>query len=113
MREAVSVADALVIVVSGKAGIQTGTKRAWEICDKYKLPRMIFVTDMDIDNASYRQVVARLQELYGKKIAPFHLPIREEQQFVGYVNVIQQKAKDGTKREKWTNLTCLNIQKKI
>ena len=93
VEEAVSVVDAAVIVVSGKAGIQTGTKRAWEICDKYKLPRMIFVTDMDIDNASYRQVVAQLQELYGKKIAPFHLPIREEQQFVGYVNVIQQKAK--------------------
>lgn len=93
VEEAVSVADAAVIVVSGKAGVQTGTKRAWEICDKYKLPRMIFVTDMDIDNASYRQVVAQLQELYGKKIAPFHLPIREEQQFVGYVNVIQQKAK--------------------
>lgn len=93
VEEAVSVADAAVIVVSGKAGIQTGTKRAWEICDKYKLPRMIFVTDMDIDNASYRQVVAQLRELYGKKIAPFHLPIREEQQFVGYVNVIQQKAK--------------------
>lgn len=93
VEEAVSVADAAVIVVSGKAGIQSGTKRAWEICDKYKLPRMIFVTDMDIDNASYRQVVVQLQELYGKKIAPFHLPIREEQQFVGYVNVIQQKAK--------------------
>lgn len=54
---------------------------------------MIFVTDMDIDNASYRQVVEDLQALYGKKIAPFHLPVREDGQFVGYVNVIQQKAK--------------------
>ena len=34
-----------------------------------------------------------LQALYGKKIAPFHLPVREDGQFVGYVNVIQQKAK--------------------
>ena len=93
VEEAVSVADAAVIVVSGKAGIQTGTKRAWEICEKYKLPRMIFVTDMDIDNASYKDVVLELQNLYGKKIAPFHLPIRENEQFVGYVNVIQQKAK--------------------
>lgn len=91
--EAVSVADAAIIVVSGKAGIETGTKRAWEMCEKYKLPRMIFVTDMDIDNASYRQVVEDLQKLYGKKIAPFHLPIRENEQFVGYVNVVQQKAK--------------------
>ena len=93
VEEAVSVADAAIIVVSGKAGIETGTKRAWEMCEKYKLPRMIFVTDMDIDNASYRQVVEDLQKLYGKKIAPFHLPIRENEQFVGYVNVVQQKAK--------------------
>ena len=93
VEEAVSVADAAIIVVSGKAGVETGTKRAWEMCEKYKLPRMIFVTDMDIDNASYRQVVEDLQELYGKKIAPFHLPIRENEQFVGYVNVVQQKAK--------------------
>ena len=57
---------------------------------------MIFVTDMDIDNASYRQVVEDLQALYGKKIAPFHLPVREDGQFVGYVNVIQQKAKRWT-----------------
>ena len=54
---------------------------------------MIFVTDMDIDNASFKDVVLKLQELYGKKIAPFHLPIRENEKFVGYVNVIQQRAK--------------------
>ena len=93
VEEAVSAADAAIIVVSGKAGIETGTKRAWNLCEKYKLPRMIFVTDMDIDNASYRQVVEDLQALYGKKLAPFHLPIRENTQFVGYVNVVQQKAK--------------------
>lgn len=95
--EAASAADAAIIVVSGKAGIEVGTKKAWEICEKYKLPRMVFVTDMDIDEASYRQVVEDLQELYGKKIAPFHLPVREDGEFVGYVNVLQQRAKRWTK----------------
>ena len=96
VEEAVSAADAAIIVVSGKNGIEVGPKKAWEICEKYKLPRMVFVTDMDIDNASYRQVVTDLQELYGKKIAPFHLPIRENEEFVGYVNVLQQRAKRWT-----------------
>ena len=96
MEEIAAVADAAIIVVSGKAGIEVGTKRAWEICEKYKLPRMVFVTDMDIDEASYRQVGEDLQELYGKKIAPFHLPIRENGVFVGYVNVLQQRAKRWT-----------------
>ncbi len=91
--EAVSAADAAIIVVSGKAGIEVGTRKAWELCEQYKLPRMVFVTDMDIDEASYRQGGQDLQELYGKKIAPFHLPIRENGQFVGYVNVLQQRAK--------------------
>ena len=90
--EAASAADAAIIVVSGKAGVEVGTERAWEICEKYKLPRMFFVTDMDIDNASYRQVVEDLTNLYGKKIAPFHLPIRENEKFTGYVNVITEQA---------------------
>ncbi len=91
--EALSVADAAIIVVSGKAGIEAGTKRAWEMCEKKKIPRMVFVTEMDIDKASFKNVVKDLQDLYGKRIAPFHLPIRENEEFVGYVNVIQQKAK--------------------
>ena len=93
VEEACSAADSAIIVVSGKAGIEAGTIKAWELCEKFNLPRMIFVTEMDVDDASYRQVVEDLQQLYGKRIAPFHLPIRENGQFVGYVNVLQQKAK--------------------
>ena len=91
-QEAASAADAAVIVVSGKAGVQVGTQKAWELCEKYNLPRMIFVTEMDIDNASFRQVVEDLQQLYGKRIAPFHLPIRENEKFVGYINVVRKSA---------------------
>lgn len=90
VEEAVSAADAAIIVVSGKAGVEVGTEKAWELCDKYKLPRFIFVTDMDVDNASFRQVVEDMTNSYGKKMAPFHLPIRENEKFVGYVNVITE-----------------------
>ena len=69
VEEAVSAADAAVIVVSGKAGVQVGTEKAWELCDKYNLPRMIYVTEMDVDDASFRQVVADLT--------------------VGYINIIK------------------------
>ena len=73
VEEAVAAAGAAVIVVSGKSGVEVGTKKAWELCDKYKLPRMVFVTDMDIDNASFKNVVEELTELYGKKILAFDL----------------------------------------
>ncbi len=91
VEEAISVADAAIIVVSGKAGVEVGTERAWDLCEKYNIPRMVYVSDMDIDDASYRQVVQDLTDKYGKKLAPFNLPIRENEKFVGYVNVIQEK----------------------
>lgn len=88
--EAAAAADAAIIVVSGKNGVEVGTQKAWALCEKYKLPRMFFITNMDVDNASFREVVEKLTELYGKKIAPIHFPIRENEKFTGYVNVVKK-----------------------
>ena len=108
VEEAVSAADAAIIVVSGKAGVQVGTQKAWNLCEKYKLPRMIFVTDMDVDDVSYRKVVEQLTELYGKKIAPLHFPIREDGKFVGYVNVVKQAGRKYIDKGKKRNARFLN-----
>ena len=102
VEEAMSVADSAIIVVSGKSGLEAGVERAWDLCEKFKLPRMIYVSDMDIDNVSYREVVEALSDKYGTKIAPLNFPIRENGQYKGYVDVIQEKAfqwKDKTKVE--------------
>lgn len=90
VEEALSAAGAAIIVVNGKSGIEVGTLKAWELCEKYKLPRFIYVSNMDVDNASFRQVVEDMTNLFGKKLAPFNLPIRENEKFVGYVNVIAE-----------------------
>ncbi len=95
-QEAMAAADAAVIVISAKAGVEVGTIRAWEMCERYKLPRMFFVTDMDDDNASYRKVVEQLTDLYGKKIAPFHLPIRQNEKFIGFVNIVKMQGRKFT-----------------
>ncbi len=87
--EGMSVADAAVIVINGKSGVEAGTERAMEYCEKYQLPTLIFVTDMDDDNASFRQIVIDLNEKYGRKIAPFQIPIRENEKFVGFVNMVK------------------------
>lgn len=90
VEEAISAAGAAIIVVNGKSGVEVGAQKAWELCEKYKLPRMIYVSNMDVDNASFRQVVEDMTAMFGKKMAPFHLPIRENEKFVGYVNVITE-----------------------
>jgi len=97
VEEALDAVEAAVIVVSAKAGVEVGTMKAWEACERKKLPRIFFVTDMDDDNASFREVVEKLGELYGKRIAPFHSPIRENEKFVGFVNVVKMRGRRFTK----------------
>ena len=96
VEEAISVADAAVIVINCKAGIEVGAEKAWEICDKYNLPRIIFVTNMDDDHASYRDLILKLETRFGRKIAPFHMPIRENEKFVGFVNVVKMAGRKFT-----------------
>lgn len=96
VEEAIRVADAAIIVINGKSGIEVGTEKAWELCEKYNVPRMFFVTAMDADNASYVKPAAELKEMYGNRIAPFHMPIRENDKLVGYVNIVKNAARKFT-----------------
>ncbi len=91
VEEALTAAEAAVIVVNAKSGVEVGAQRAWELCNRFNLPRLIFVTNMDDANANYRNTIEQLEGLYGTMIAPFHLPIREGEKFVGYVNVVDLK----------------------
>ena len=90
--EATAAADAAVIVINGKAGVQVGTKRAWELCDRYNLPRMIYITGMDQNDVDYKGLVDELKGLYGNKIMPMSLPIRSDNGLKGYVSVIRNQA---------------------
>jgi len=92
VEEAVGAASAAIIVVDGKSGVEVGTIRAWELCEKYKLPRIVYVSSMDVDNASFDKVFGELREAFGVKIAPIQFPIQENEKFVGGVNVVTETA---------------------
>ncbi|MBQ2642276.1 MAG: elongation factor G [Eubacterium sp.] len=94
--DAMSVADAAVIVVNAKAGVEVGTIKAWEICERRDIPRFFFVTNMDDPNAKYMEIVQELKDKFGKKIAPFHLPIIEDEKLTGYVNVVKMGGRQFT-----------------
>ena len=94
--EAVSAADAAVIVVNGKAGVQVGVHKAWQLCEKAGIPRLFFVTNMDDENANYARVCEDLKEAFGNRVAPFQVPIREGEKFVGFVNVPKMTARKFT-----------------
>ena len=99
VQEAVRVSDAAVIVLSGKSGLTVGAEKAWKYCEERKLPRLIFINKVDDERVNYQAVLQQLKDKYGKRIAPFQLPIREGEKITGFVNIVEQEARkfDGTR----------------
>ena len=85
--------DVGMIVVSGVSGIKAGTERAWEYCNKIKLPRTIFINKLDRENASFDNVLDSLNQKFGISVVPIQYPIGTDENFKGVINVISNKAK--------------------
>ena len=68
--QAVQVADAAVIVCSAKAGISVGAEKAWKLCERRKLPRVLYISKTDEENSDYNAAFESLRERFGKNIAP-------------------------------------------
>ncbi len=93
VQEAIRVADAAIIVLSGKSGLTVGAEKAWEYCDENKIPRIIFINKVDDERVNYQNVLQQLKDKYGKKIAPFQLPLREGEKITGFINVVEKEAR--------------------
>ncbi|MDO5696211.1 MAG: elongation factor G [Eubacteriales bacterium] len=91
--EGLSASDMAVIVVDGRAGVEAGTIKSWKLCERYNVPRLFFVTGVDDNRAKYMDTLAQLKELFGKKIAPFHYPIKDGDKFIGFINVVIHEAR--------------------
>ena len=85
--------DVGMIVVSGVSGVKAGTEKAWEYCNKIKLPRTIFINKLDRENASFDKILDELNQKFGVSVVPIQYPIGSEDNFKGVINVISEKAK--------------------
>ena len=85
---ALRVSASAVLVLDATAGVEVGTEKAWKLLEERKLPRIIFVNKMDKGYVNYTKLLTELKEKFGKKIAPFCIPIGEKDEFKGFVNVV-------------------------
>ena len=95
------VVDAVVVVVDATTGVEGGTEKVWEIANKYELPRLLFISKMDKENANFENALASIEDILETRAVPIQLPIGAEAQFAGVVDVIQMAAylqPDGSKR---------------
>ena len=86
------VADAAAVVVSGVTGVEVATEKVWKWADEFSLPRLVIANKMDRERASAVRVIESLQNKFGKSVVPIQLPLGEEKDFAGVVDLISMKA---------------------
>ena len=92
MVQALTVCDSALVVVSAQGNISVGSEKAIDICLNKKIPLMIFINQMDKENANYLGTIMALKEKYKNKIAPLEIPIMENSKMQGYIDVLDGKA---------------------
>lgn len=91
---AMSAADAALIVVSAKSGVEVGTEKAWDYAEEIHIPRMIFINQIDDENADFDRVIAQMRAQFGKTIVPLQIPfVAGNGNIDGFINVIKRDAR--------------------
>lgn len=85
--------DVGIIVTCAVSGVQVGTEKAWNYCNKIKLPRAFFINKLDRENSSFDKTLKELKEKFGISVVPIQYPIGEENDFRGVINVISKRAR--------------------
>lgn len=95
LRNSVPAADVAIVVIGAPDGIEVGTQRVWGILDEAKLPRAIFVSKLDKENADFYSTVDAIRKEFGDQCTPLFLPIGKEANFKGVANLLTKTGWDG------------------
>ena len=86
------VLDGGVVVFDAVAGVEPQSETVWRQADKYNVPRICFVNKMDRTGANFWRTVEMTKDRLGAKVAVTQLPIGSEADFLGLVDLIENKA---------------------
>ncbi len=91
-RGALRVCDAAVLVVDAVSGVQVQTEAVWRLAAEQNLPRLIALNRLDRERASLPRSLESLREAFGRTVVPIAIPIGEEREFKGVVDLVSNKA---------------------
>jgi elongation factor G len=87
------VVDGAIIVVGGNSEVKVQTEMVWGYANEFQVPRVLFVSKMDMERASFLKVVEEVKKTFSSQPAvPVHLPIGGDGNFKGLVDLIKKKA---------------------
>lgn len=86
------VLDGAVTVLDAKSGVEPQTETVWRQADKYGVPRMVYVNKMDATGADFFRCVATLRDRLKANAVPIQIPVGQESEFAGMVDLIRNVA---------------------
>lgn len=86
------VLDGVVAVFCAVAGVQPQSETVWRQANRYSVPRIAYINKMDRTGADFFNVVERLRDRLGSNAVPVQVPIGEESEFIGVIDLIRGKA---------------------
>lgn len=94
IENALSVVEGAVVMIDATKGVEVGTERVWEDLRKKNIPSIIFVNKMDKENVKFKNVLQSLKDKFGPKAIPLYWPLGGDDNFTGFVDIIDQSRVD-------------------
>lgn len=100
VKEGIRAADSALVVLSGRSGVSVGTEQTFKFAKQKGVPIMFFVNKIDDGRANYQKTLEEMKEKFGKAITPFVYPIKEGDEFKGFVDIVDMTARryEGSER---------------
>ena len=86
------VLDGAVAVFCAKGGVEPQSETVWHQADRYHVPRIAYVNKMDITGANFPRVISMMHDRLKANAFPVQLPIGKENDFIGIIDLLEQKA---------------------
>ena len=91
-RASLRAVDGATVLVCGVAGVEVGTEKVWAMLEEFELPRLLVVNKLDRENASFKRTLGSIRQFFGREAVPAQIPIGEEKDFAGVIDLIRMKA---------------------
>ena len=82
-----------ILMIDASSGIQVGTIKAFKLLKRRGIPFLIYVNKMDKGYPNYEEILEQINKTFGKMCIPFTLPLGHADQFDGFINCVELKAR--------------------
>lgn len=97
------VIDGMVAVFCAVGGVEPQSETVWNQADKYRVPRIAFVNKMDRTGADFFEVIAQMEKYLGTNAVPIQIPMGQEADFSGCIDIVKMKALSFSEKEVFEN----------